>query len=286
MTFLIGAPASCRHSRGRGSHHLLLSWVSRWLSLASLSFSLAGFALPATGGGTPPVSSLLMEGSRQYQEGRWEKASDAFLQARQTGLRNADLEFDMGNAAFRLGRKGEAMLGYERALWLDPGHADALFNRDYLRHLLVDKVQEAEPSLPSRVWEGLRAVPGLNGLGWILLFGFTSSCAASAIYADRRFGPSRRRWLSALVACLALVLVSGTLFAGMAWQRETAREGVVLAASLDVRSGPSDTNPVLFTVHEGLLVELAADARNWVQVVLPNGWNGWVPHESVGAVQD
>jgi hypothetical protein len=41
---------------------------------------------------------------------------------------------------------------------------------------------------------------------------------------------------------------------------------------------------VLFTVHEGLKAEIRADRGGWLQVSLPNGWNGWIPREAAGTI--
>ena len=72
----------------------------------------------------------------------------------------------------------------------------------------------------------------------------------------------------------------------MVWREENVREGVILLPAVDTRSGPSEGNPVLFTIHEGLTVELGAQARGWRQVILPNGWNGWVPGNAIGVIQE
>jgi uncharacterized protein YgiM (DUF1202 family) len=49
----------------------------------------------------------------------------------------------------------------------------------------------------------------------------------------------------------------------------------------DLLSGPADGNPVLVSVHEGLKVELRNEASGWYQVVLPNGWSGWIRRSAV-----
>jgi uncharacterized protein YgiM (DUF1202 family) len=71
----------------------------------------------------------------------------------------------------------------------------------------------------------------------------------------------------------------------MIWRFENIKEGVVLEQSIDVRSGPGDDNPVLFTIHTGLKAEIRTDTAGWYQIVLLNGWNGWVPGEAMGVIQ-
>jgi SH3-like domain-containing protein len=69
------------------------------------------------------------------------------------------------------------------------------------------------------------------------------------------------------------------------WQRlEGVRIAVVLASPVEVLAGAGPNNASLFTIHEGLRVEVRQEQQGWVQVSLPNGLNGWVPHEALGFV--
>jgi SH3-like domain-containing protein len=56
---------------------------------------------------------------------------------------------------------------------------------------------------------------------------------------------------------------------------------VIVADKVDVLSGPAAGNAVLASIHEGLKVEIRSEASGWLQVVLPNGWNGWLPQSAV-----
>ncbi len=63
------------------------------------------------------------------------------------------------------------------------------------------------------------------------------------------------------------------------------REGaVVLAPSLDVRSGPGETNPQLAEIHEGLKISVLGGREGWFQVRLPNGLTGWVRETDVAII--
>jgi uncharacterized protein YraI len=84
-----------------------------------------------------------------------------------------------------------------------------------------------------------------------------------------------------------LVLIVA-LIAGSWYSTHRRLEGqqlaVVLDATVEVLAGPGESNPALFTVHEGLTLEVRGERREWVQVSLPNGLNGWIPSRSLGRV--
>ncbi len=63
-----------------------------------------------------------------------------------------------------------------------------------------------------------------------------------------------------------------------------APHAIVMADRVDVLSGPSADNTVLFTVHEGTRLEVRNRRDGWFQVSLPNAMSGWVPSGTVEEV--
>ena len=253
--------------------------ITALLTACALLISSPVLAAPAD------AKALVDQGVQAFAGGRFAEAEKAWEQAWAGGLRNADLACNLGDAAFRQRRLGPAVLWYQRALWLDPGHDDARHNLDFARQFLADKVPPPPPSFLGAAWDWVVARVGVNAAGWLLLVLFAGACAAALSFLRLREGPHRLRAAVAWAVLAGLTLAWGAVFAGLAWREDSTREAVVLEPAVDVRSGPSPGNPVLFTVHEGLTVEVAADARGWYQVVLPNGWNGWIPAEAAGRVQ-
>ena len=65
------------------------------------------------------------------------------------GLASADLYYNLGNAYYRTGQMGRAILNYERALRLDPGMSDARENLALAENHTVDRIAVL-PSRPAR----------------------------------------------------------------------------------------------------------------------------------------
>jgi uncharacterized protein YgiM (DUF1202 family) len=86
------------------------------------------------------------------------------------------------------------------------------------------------------------------------------------------------------VASNGLGLLALLFFCSLGWKvYEQARrqQGIIVEQKVDVRSGPGQENITLVTVHEGIKVSVRGAANGWYQVSLPNGWNGWLPRDSV-----
>jgi uncharacterized protein YgiM (DUF1202 family) len=58
--------------------------------------------------------------------------------------------------------------------------------------------------------------------------------------------------------------------------RPATGEVIVDAPVLNVRSGPSLSNPKIYQVDEGYILEIHGRSNGWLYVQLPNGEYGWV----------
>ncbi len=97
--------------------------------------------------------------------------------------------------------------------------------------------------------------------------------------------PSDRRAGFTLIELLvALGLLAALLACSAGWkiyQKAHRHQGIITEQKVDIRSGPGTDNITVVTVHEGMKVSIRGEANGWYQVGLPNGWNGWIPHDSL-----
>jgi len=84
--------------------------------------------------------SVFAIANKAYSENRFQDAADGYQSLLNSGHWNASLFYDLGNARFRLGDFGQAILNYERALALDPRHPEAEANL----HLARDEARALE----------------------------------------------------------------------------------------------------------------------------------------------
>src|SRR5204862_4635113 len=113
---------------------------------------------------------IFTKANQDYSEGNFQEAVHGYQSLVKSGLWNANLFYNLGNAWFRLGDFGEAILNYERAVALDPHHPEAGANlalvRDEARALelkrtgverYVDAGTSAEYSIAASIafWCGL-----------------------------------------------------------------------------------------------------------------------------------
>ena len=217
------------------------------------------------------------EGNRRYQEGDYAGAVEFYERILESGLESGELHYNLGNAWFRLGELGPAILHYERARRIMPGDDDLEANLQLARSLTVDRVTPLPGFWLFRVaswWMDLLSRPALLGvvaLAWLV----TMAALVVAVLGrgDALLAWSRRAAAVGGVATLVfgLSLVARELEVG----RPDA--AVIMAEEAAVHSAPSEDEALrIFTVHEGTKVRVERRSDAWVEIVLEDGKVGWV----------
>lgn len=226
---------------------------------------------------TSETAGLFLDASTAYNEGRYEDAAKGFTAVAETGARNAALFYNLGNAWFKSGDLGRAILWYERAKRLAPTDPDLALNLDYARSLTKDA---AEPeSALQKVLFFAKSYLSLGQMSWVLLI------SNAVLWAALGLGLRRPHWaLKALVlVSLAVMLVLGPAAAHVAYTQRFQDQGVVLAKELPVRAGRDDKATTLFTLHAGARVLVQEGMNGYVRVRFGDKI-GWSPEQDVGVI--
>ena len=86
--------------------------------------------------------------NQEYAQGRFKEAIDQYEALARSGQWSANLFYDLGNAYFRTGDFGRAILNYERALTLERHHPEAAANLQIARD--EARALEMQPSWSER----------------------------------------------------------------------------------------------------------------------------------------
>lgn len=222
-------------------------------------------------------ADLWASGIAAYQEGRYADALDAWNSILASGEESSLLHYNIGNAHWRLGDKAEAILGYERALALDPSFDDARDNLAYANARITDSFNPDSEFflvtffrkccylLPSDTWAWLAAVALALALALLVVF-LTSG---------------RRGWKIGgfFGGILALLLFALTLYFAL-WQHSdySGKDyGIIMPPVISVKSSPAADSQDLFLLHEGTKVKyLGGSVDGWSEISIPDGRKGWI----------
>lgn len=215
--------------------------------------------------------------NQAYAEGRFQEAVDGYQSLVQSGRWSANLFYDLGNAWFRLGDFGKAILNYERALALEPHHPEAEANlrlaRDEARALELRKdwVERYVASATSTQYS-IAAAVGF----WFALFA-----------ATRLFFAPRRSVGQMMLIALALVVCGTSLFALYTIENGTRGNALAIVTGKDVeaRLATADNASSVLALPPGSEIKVLSERGDWIYAALPNDQRGWIPAKSAEKVR-
>ncbi len=252
--------------------------ANRWITFSVLSFALCVLSFRWVQAESP--QDLFHTGNVLYAEGKFSDAVQKYETA-SAGFKSWVLEYNLGNAYYRAGQTGKAILHYERAFRMNSGQPDVIYNLN----LATNKVGDPElpqGALPILAWR-LFYILSINMLTLL------SSLVFIFLYAAAGFALFGRRFVSdELVLGMSLLFVTLTGWLGVRIYILEKPEGVVVTSVAEVRSGPNMTYPTNFTVPEGhrvILLKEQEPIQGWLEIGVPQeGLKGWVPDTSVEVI--
>ena len=223
------------------------------------------------------MDSLWTAGVESYAAGQWADALSDWQAIEAEGLQSASLYCNIGDAWFKQGELARAILYYERALKLDPSHADARFNLAFANGFIQDRI-DAVPEFFLSSWVR-RMGRSLSSDTWTLLFFLFLVLALAGLLVFLLASSTSWRKAGFYVSLLCLLVAGLSLgFAGS--QRAASQrmdEAIITRPVAPVRSAPgSEGAKDLFLIHEGTKVKVLDRVGDWENVGLADGRQGWI----------
>ena len=220
------------------------------------------------------------EANAQYRAGDFDVARQSYLGVAATGVSDARLYYNLGNACFKSDRLGEAILWYELARRLTPHDEDIEAN---LRFANLVK-QDREPASTDNAllsfagaiyfWPSHDQLSLLFALSFLALF----ALGVRRLLARARLGSM---WLTGILLTAGLSAGAAVWLGVRIHYQQSISEAIVTAEKVLARSGPDVGQTEVFIAHEGTKVRLVRQEGQWILVRLVNGLGGWMPAEAI-----
>ncbi len=252
-----------------------LSRINKWLCLVLMILGTwAGVypdKVPAEPG--PPsqnFSPAFVQAVKEYRAGEFEKAAQTFERIAEKSKNNADIFYNTGNAWFKAGNMGRAILWYERARIYAPNDPDLRYNLNFAREKTLDQ-QDTDFSLSHLVlfWHGYIPVGYVQAAALAMTWLFCIWAGVCVVRKKRIF--SLPGMLSALIA-LGLFLAVGI----NQYARLKDTRAVIVQDVVPVRSGTSPQATRLFDLHAGAVVKSGEHKNGYMKIFWTKNKVGWV----------
>jgi tetratricopeptide (TPR) repeat protein len=193
------------------------------------------------------------------------------------GQWSANVFYDLGNAYFRAGDFGRAILNYERALALERHHPEATANLQIARD--EAGAVELQPSWPERYLQF--ASVNQYSIAAAVAFWVAAFWLATLIFTSRRSA-----------ARISLLVVMFLVFAGSIlaiWQLERGSKGdalaIVTGKNVQARLATADTANAVLALPPGSEIKILSTRGDWIYAALPKNLRGWIPAKDAEQVR-
>jgi tetratricopeptide (TPR) repeat protein len=216
-------------------------------------------------------------GSELYSAGKYQEALDTWLYLYNTGYRSAELNYNIGNAYFKLANVPVSVLFYERALLLKPADEDILYNLQIARTLAVDKFKEI-PELFFVTWFNFISLStSSNRWAVIGLISFIIFLVMLSVYF---YSKNYKFKVTGFWIALFTLLFSALSISFSARNHSLvfkSEKAIIMSPQVNGKSSPDQSGTDLFLLHEGTKVTVGEKVGEWFEIKLSDGNKGWVP---------
>jgi len=223
---------------------------------------------------------LFYKANSLYEKREYDKAIEGYRKILDQGLESGQLYYNMGNAYFKTGKTGYAILCYKKAARLMPADSDLKSNLSYAQSLTNDSA--LQQSNPNRfAW--LVKIPfkefTLNGIARILMIFYL--ILAGLIIGGMVSHTFRRRATFIFYPALILFLLALAGFSARYYDEEMLTHGIVVAKSVECKYEPIDKSTTYFTLKEGQEVLVLKTRNGWRRIKRLDGKLAWVKSDVV-----
>jgi tetratricopeptide (TPR) repeat protein len=227
-------------------------------------------------------AALWNKANQFYTQKKYDSAALAYEQLLKSNNSNATLQYNTGNAYYRLNKIGLAILHYEKAAHLQPDNKEIRENLQLAKSKVQDNMTVSNPIFFVSWWNALNHVVSPNVWAVAALLMFMVVLALIYLTRSRKDGfANAGRWVSLAIVCL---LICGS----MAWisydgYAHPNKVVVIKGGGLFLQT-PQSNGKVIGSLPEGLILDILGKQGAYYKVELQNGKSGWVVADAIGEV--
>lgn len=227
----------------------------------------------------------LLRANELYRQEAYEAAAQTLEELVDEGYQSSALFYNLGNTYYRLGQKGMAVLNYEKALLLAPKDREIQDNLAFVKSQLSGEIIPLEVFPLIALWQNIQQSLSSNSWTWLGLLLFWMGMGG--ILAWLLFPQRKRkvRGFSLGLTSLFLCILPFVMASGRKTTLVAADKAVIVSEESSLYVSPSEGSEVIYSLFEGATVRTLEPLQDWYKVYLANGYQGWVPRESLALVR-
>lgn len=200
------------------------------------------------------------------------------------GKESYKLYYNLGNAWFKEGNIGRAILNYNRALRISPSNKDARYNLKIANAYIKDNIESVPELMVVRWLRDLRATLSSNAWAVLSIVSFVLLMVAVLGFLLTKIKARRKGWFYGGMVLLLLFVMQVTFSAIGRSDAEQSSRAIVMDGAVSVKSSPDGSSKEIFILHEGTRVSILEKLGSWCEISIADGKIGWIEASSIEAI--
>ncbi len=222
---------------------------------------------------------LFDEANQAYRQAKYSEAIKKYEQIAE-GNMSGEVFYNLGNAYYKSGNIGKAILNYERATkWL-ANDDDVRHNLQLANLMITDRIEPAPKLFIWEWWDAIKSAFTLTGITWlaymffVLVIGTVIITMLAPSYAWRRTA-----FFAGSISSL-LFIFSITVFVAKLDSLQRSDDAIVIANITTIKNSPDMNSTDAFVLHSGIKVSIIDKVNTWCKIRLADGKVGWMEQTS------
>lgn len=223
-----------------------------------------------------------LKANEYFQNKDYTRAITLYQNILASGVESAPLYFNLGNAYFKNGDLGQAILYYLKARRLAPSDDDILTNLEFARQFTSIRMEGVQLNPITTFLESLVAPYRLDTLAWwssalfILFF----------VFLSLRYGLGfKSGWIRIVTIVVLVMLAVSSWMTTYKYRHDyLTRRAVIIAPECPVTSGPYEQSEIELEAAPGLVVEILSESGTYYNVLFENKRRGWIKKELIAEI--
>ncbi len=217
-----------------------------------------------------------------YEEKDYESAIRMYESILSQDRESAAIYFNLGNAYFKTGDLGHAVLHYSKARRLQPDDEDIRHNLSFARQFSLVQMEGVELNPIHTFFASLVDQYRFGYMAWLS----SAIFLVLMVLLILRFGLGMANPVmkGAIIVSLLLLLVSAGLTSFKYRVDYLTRRAVIIAEDSPVLTGPSEQSDIELEGAPGLTVEILDETSEYYSVLFENKRRGWIKKDLVAEI--
>ncbi len=239
---------------------------------------------PAAQPTTTDSDALWSLANKAYIDADYTKAIELYNAICEQDLLSSKLYYNMGNAYYKSGEIGKAILYYRRAHKLSPSDEDISYNLEIAKAQTKDNIEKVPAFFLKRWSRNVASLMGSNGWTILSIVGFILALASVLVFLLAQSIKARKTSFATALLTLIVAIVSLIYATSQRSYMLDHDQAVIMSKSVSIKSSPDKSATDLFVLHEGTTVRVTEHLDQWCNITIADGKKGWIEAKRIEVI--